>query len=65
MRKTIDYRRIAALEYELWGQVYTAEAKQYMHMVYPRTGSRFSESDATKNARAADMERMLAETGVE
>lgn len=60
----VMFRRIAQLEYELWGEVYTAEAKQFTPAPDPR-GSGLWESDATKDARAADMDRMLTDAGVE
>jgi hypothetical protein len=62
-----DYRRIATLEVETWGEVFTKEAKGLevptSFGYWPSRGSWLHESDETKEARARDMDRMIAEAG--
>lgn len=59
-----DYRRIAELEVETWGEVHTKEAKQF-DPVFIRYRRGIRESDTTLDARANEMEQMLQEYGVE
>lgn len=63
-----DYKRIAALETDLFGRVYTAEAKRHAEPTFPYVGSfgsRLRESDATQQARANHMDDLLLEFGVD
>lgn len=57
-----DYRLIAQLEAEEWGEVFTKESKQY-DPLYVRYRRGLRESAATLDAREQEFDDMIAEVG--